>query len=56
MIFSTTEIEKEGSDAYINGLQRNINPYIGKEGFKNAINKRLWYYGYDQAKNDCRAI
>ena len=55
MIFSSTEIEKAGNDAYINGMARNRNPYIGKQGFVSGIKLKAWYYGWDTAQKDCRA-
>ncbi len=56
MIFSSTEIERAGMDAYINGLQRNRNPYINKQEFINSKKLRVWYYGYDKAENDCNHV
>ena len=54
MIFSSSDIEKAGNDAYLNGLQFNRNPYLTCEGFINDIKRRLWSYGWKKAEKDCR--
>ena len=55
MLFSHTECEKAGSNAYLSGLQRNRNPFIGKQGFVNNLKEKIWNWGYDKAENDCRS-
>ena len=55
MIFSSSQIEKAGNDAYLNGVERNKNPYIGKGGYINKLKVNIWFYGWDKAENDCRS-
>ena len=57
MIFSTTELEDEGRNAFDKGLKKPDNPYLHeKNTVINMIKRELWDLGYDHAVNDSEAV
>lgn len=56
MVFTSTEIENAGRNAYYAGLQRNRNPYEHKNGIINKLKRKIWDYGFDSAKNESKAV
>ena len=52
MLFSTSEIEKAGQDAFYAGMARNRNPFLHSNTWVGKLKCKLWNCSFDRAEKE----